>query len=266
MNPRGLTVLLLGLSSCAPTVGATSDATSGGGGASTGSGSATGGGGAAGHWTQCSSPEGFAVCNGPHDCPDTPQSGPTTGCHCATAGKELALCLNEALDQPPFGFGATYVCPDGAIRVNVDPDAPTAYFCLSFDIGILFAKNGAADRVRYADWGLWTGAAIPEPTTCPTINNVNICGGHCGGCVAGDFCTGRSPLHPYGVCLPQHGLPSCKRQGLACTKAGTGCFLYGVESGAQAVADDNGYCLPIDQCQAMAASLPGGGTCMPAKN
>ena len=59
---------------------------------------------------------------------------------------------------------------------------------------------------------------------------------------------------------------SCTRQGLPCKKAGTGCFLYAVEPSAQPLADGNGYCLPIDQCQAMATSWPGGGTCTPAKN
>src|SRR5271169_5521771 len=98
MRSRAAMVLLLALAGCAPNVSATSDSTSGTPGASSSSGSAGGGGsgGGVGSWTQCSSPEDYAVCQGPHQCVDTPQTGPDTGCHCGTTGDELSLCMNDA--------------------------------------------------------------------------------------------------------------------------------------------------------------------------
>ena len=144
-----------------------------------------------GHWTKCSSPEGYAVCHGPNGCPDTRQTQPGTGCNCSTSGNGLSLCINDAVSTGPLDYGdGSYLCEDGGVLVNTDSNFPTSYFCLPFDVGVLFAKNGGAKfRVRYADWHAWTGDALPEPTSCATIKSVPICGGHCGGCGVGDVCT-----------------------------------------------------------------------------
>lgn len=132
-----------------------------------------------------------------------------------------------------------------------------------FNAGIIVAKHGQTDRLGYADRGVWTGASLPEPKTCPSIADVPTCGGYCGGCPVGQVCTGRSPLHPYGICIPQDA-GVCSRvtgiNGSTCS-ASEGCFIFKVEAEHQMVADATGFCVPYQECQALAASLPGGGFC-----
>jgi hypothetical protein len=128
---------------------------------------------------------------------------------------------------------------------------------MPFNLGVLFVNAGEADRVRYADLGLFTGDPLPIPEACPRLG-IPICGGACGGCPGEDLCTGRSPLHPYGICVPP-----VSGQCSPMSNCGTGkaCFTYLVEPAAQAIADDWGYCLPTDLCEAIASQLPGGGAC-----
>jgi hypothetical protein len=126
---------------------------------------------------------------------------------------------------------------------------------------VLIAQQGGAAQLRYADWGLWTGDPLPEPDVCPTLPGVSICGGNCGGCPAGQHCTGRSPLHPYGVCFPDE-LTSCAKDTDPCD-GDKACFFFTVEAEAMEVSYDHGYCLPLETCLATAENLPGGGECIP---
>jgi hypothetical protein len=131
--------------------------------------------------------------------------------------------------------------------------------CAPFDLGVLYAKAGYAERVRYADWGLFTGEPLPEPTSCPSVEGVLLCGGNCGGCPPETTCTGRSPLHPYGICAPADDCSPPEGQWCG---PGLGCFIWTVEPEAQALADRLGYCYPLATCEKMAAGVPGGGKCV----
>lgn len=158
-------------------------------------------------------------------------------------------------------------CPQSLINAVIPPDgtillsdegtfSPTAALdVVPFNAGVIIAKHGQVDRLGYADYGVWTGAPLPEPKTCPSIPDVPTCGGYCGGCPVGQICTGRSPLHPYGICVAVSDAtcPTCS--------ADKGCFTFKVEPAHQAVADTVGFCLPLKECQALAANLPGGGFC-----
>lgn len=153
-------------------------------------------------------------------------------------------------------------CADGEILAEFT--SSLAYFlCVDPEVGQLMANAGYPERVRYADWGLWTGAPLPEPGTCPTVDGFTICGGTCGGCPEGRVCTGRSPLHPYGICVtaPLSGNATYCGDDKNHCDPGQSCFRFTVEPDAQALADLHGWCFGPDECNAIAAGLPGGGTC-----
>jgi hypothetical protein len=180
----------------------------------------------------------------------------------------LAVCDNDVEDQyyddTDFVLIDCGHCVDGSVCINMGLEGP-ADACAPYELGVLFAANGGADRMAYAHASLWTGEPLPEPTDCPAIADVPICGGKCGECPAGQLCTGRSPLHPYGLCVPRP--PEDASEWKFCGSASdcgaeTGCFRWKVQPEAQAVANKRGYCLPLATCQAAAASLPGGGTCV----
>ncbi len=219
-------------------------------GAQTGS-SITGGFGGAGggsQWTNCTSPDGFAICGGPAHCG---VGGICLGCSDEKMAEkgEVTACFTQAWANQQ-NYISCYLCDDGNLCPRYSYKG--GYNCGPFSMGVLFAKAGAADRVRYADFGLWTGKPIPEPDSCPKLG-IALCGGKCGGCPTGKICTGRSPLHPYSVCIPDYVKPC-----IGWCNSGYSCFSYLVEPESQAVADENGYCLEINECQALAAKLPGG--------
>ena len=246
---RGITVLIALLSSaCGGTLN-NSDGGSDSGTADT----ATDGG-----WTQCSAPEGYAVCGGTSQC-----SPAACYCEFTEAPDQLGVCIGDGYPAPLSGIG----CDPGfdeRVCIHVTPggwtDAP-------FDIGVLFANNGDASRVRYADLSLWTGELLPSATTCPDLGNVRSCGGSCGACPNGEPCVGRSPLHPVGICNPdKHGCSIAPivdgGAPIPCADYATqSCFTYVVQSEAQPVADTAGICLPKADCNALAQALPGGGKC-----
>jgi hypothetical protein len=146
------------------------------------------------------------------------------------------------------------------------PTLALGYLCYPYSLAVLHARyfGDPASRIRYADYGKWTGAPLPAPASCPSFAEFQICGGNCGGCQAGEICTGRSPLHPHGICMSAKGTEECARGGTgnrAC-KTGTACLLFKVEPEAQAMADEHGHCFSTTACQALADKLPGGGTCL----
>jgi hypothetical protein len=173
----------------------------------------------------------------------------------------VSICTN----LPTIQYGTSTPCPDGTIYVAMQPGSATAFLCSPFDLGVLFAKNDATNRVRYADMGSWTGEALPLPATCPTVEGVEICGGNCGGCSsAGDVCTGRSPLHPFGFCTAREpsycdaGVPHCDPD-----DGTNGCMTFTVDPAAQPEANRYGLCVSLALCQSLAAGLPGGASCTP---
>jgi len=151
---------------------------------------------------------------------------------------------------------ATKVCLD-YYQAGV---SPALDLCQPWSAGVLFAQNGAADRVHYSDFASWTGADVPRLPCPATTGGAVLCGGSCGECPSSETCTGRSPLHPFGWCTTRP-LSQCSPGKLKCSYSNYACFTYAVQSGAQAYADSNGYCLPPALCDALAAQLPGGATC-----
>lgn len=260
---------------------------SGAGGASSSGGISTtsGGGGAGGQASivappVCLSPSGFEVCNGPNLCPDHATSCGVCGATTYDDPQAISWCDNDAWEawlDAKVASGHEYEwlcggCADGDVCVG-DAENALALSCVPFEVGALFAQNGAALRVRYADSSKWTGDPLPEPGDCPAIQGAQLCGGKCGGCPTGYACTGRSPLHPYGMCFPlrDFGIPplghsadmspdEC-RIGAPCTNTNNACFVWKVQPELQA--DAFGACLPPANCQAAAASIPGGAICVP---
>lgn len=214
-------------------------------------------------WTDCRSPDGWQVCYGTHACAATGCAAPyfcmANFAHPQNA--ELTACFNSAWSTT--NGSCEDACGDGQLCVR--PDVAVAqWLCAGENLGKLFDINGGRDRVRYADWGLYDGTDIPLPQTCPSLG-LPLCGGPCPPCAAKQLCTGRSPLHPYSMCVPQNsklmGVPEfCSKAQPACPN-GMSCFVFKVEPAAQALADGGGYCVPSAQCQAAASALPGGGFC-----
>lgn len=244
--------LLLGFVACggspAPTDGGTGDA----------------GRDAPGVWTSCASPSGYAVCGGPNRCaPDTPEC--MKACtHMPYSASEtplpVALCWNDLFASWRSSEDMTEPCGDGNVRI-VPYAGFNGWWCVPFEVGELMVRSGAMDRVSYADGSTFTGAPIPSNAVCPLPGAAKYCGAGCGGCGPNEHCWGLSPIHPVGICL-RAGTPGFYK---ACSStvqdlcAGGPCFVFRVQSEAQPVADQLGWCLEASICEEVASRL--GGTC-----
>jgi hypothetical protein len=157
----------------------------------------------------CVSDDGVRICGYAAGCYE-----PGPPCDCNTSGPDdtvpdISVCRREPLSRgggAPCGYCRDGdVCLSGAHPVSVSRIA----FCVSESLGRLYWMHGAGDRVTYADSTPYTGEPVPRPTQCPPpIGNVVLCGGYCGGCGGGDqigsrvsYCSGRSPTHPWGICV-----------------------------------------------------------------
>ncbi len=210
-------------------------------------------------WTQCESPDNQRVCAGPNACP---QGGACIGCLLGTSPQPgtLGYCASDSNNLEQCAYAE-----DGLVCVQTDPYptvADSSWWGAPYNLAVLFANNGATERARYADYGLWTGEALPTPLTCPTLTHAQICGGNCGACNANEVCHGRSPLHPYGFCVPLTISDVCNMfTGKLCTDVSNKCFAYSVQPEAQQLATSSSICLPADMCNDLAANLPGGAMC-----
>ncbi len=256
-----LAMSLLGTAACGADVERSGGAGGSGGVPGLGSGGAGVGGGAGnGVPDACLTPEGYQICGGPVPCPSSPPACELcVDLDLAEAG-EVTLCINQAF-ATEVDSRICYYCTDGSLCV--DNHGAGRFTCVPYSLGALFAEHGAGDRVRYADKGLWTGDPIPSPDTCPSFDHFEVCGGNCGGCPGTHLCTGRSPLHPFGICVPtaSNGIAEWCDVDTPCP-AGDGCFVFTVEPDAQALADQLALCVPIAACAEMASKLPGGGKCV----
>jgi hypothetical protein len=209
-------------------------------------------------WSQCGSPDGIRVCQGPAHCPTEYAPGKTCGCESARAdgadASSVSFCFAPTNPVENLSFPAT----DGDILFDVF--ANERFFSARYNLGVLFAQNGGASRVRYADMGLWTGAPLPVGT-CPILDGVTVCGGDCGGCPEGTICTGRSPRHPSGFCAPPIGHCDLTQPAYCPSGSGNACFTFTVEPEAQLLANRHGLCLPAQLCSDLSTKLPGGGAC-----
>lgn len=253
----------LSLGGCGGEVDGNASGGSGGLGGAGGSGGAAGSGGDAGGtggtggsgWTECSTPD-YEFCGVP-ECPVRP------GCSLCTTTKGLGLYGTCAESLLPDEVG--YKAADGRLFISESASIVSPFLVREapFTAGVFLASHDQAARVAYADRGVWTGEPLPMPETCAPIAGIEICGGFCGGCAVGHICTGRSPRHPYGLCVPiKAGICSLdpKINGDPC-ESNERCFVFEVEPAHQPMADARGFCLVKEVCQAAAANLPGGGRC-----
>jgi hypothetical protein len=230
-------------------------------------------------WTACTSPSGARICGGPSACPDT--SPTDEACRCEDPSSPpptpdaLRLCVPthtsaQFVSSPDLNCGR---CPDGLICASLWVPSITADFCVSYDYGVLYAGAGATapNVVRYADESKFTSTPLPIHESCPSVSGVQLCGPGCGTCPPDrPLCSGRSPTHPYSWCIvdprlngadPFAGVDTRNGyKGVACAK-GSSCFVYATEPETQEYAKASAICLPTPECQAVAANLPGGGTC-----
>lgn len=171
------------------------------------------------------------------------------------------------------GPGAFYCpeCVDGYLCAFYDERRVSLGFdfmgCWGPELGVLLSMNGHSDWVRYADRSTYTGEGLPEPSTCPQIAGLPLCGGPCGKCADGYVCMGRSPFHPYSLCVPSWGQPNqqdvCTRGKVCSASKPRKCLTFKVDGAAQAIADANSLCIDAAACDAAAQSYPGGAFCGP---
>jgi hypothetical protein len=207
----------------------------------------------------CGSPSGYVLCGGPNAC--FLEGGPP--CDLCTLDQirmfdspyDLGLCDNKA---SPSAVNVE-TCDDDC--VYIETFQPTFWSAFPLEVGVLFAANGAEDRVRYADLSFYTGQPLPEIASCTAPGSFTVCGGTCPPCAADRICTGRSPLHPLGLCVLKN--QDCQPEKNFACPAGDGCFVFSVQADAQALANEYGECMPLAECQAAAKSYQGGGVCHP---
>lgn len=205
--------------------------------------------------TQCRSANGHEVCDFPL-CPD--RGSGVCGCFRTTRDGGGGYCQKQG-PNVPLVFCAS--AKDGEACLVDDTDVRIVR-ALDWELATLFAQNGATERLRYADFGRWTGEPLPEPTSCPDLGGLKACAGVCGSCPVDMFCHGRSPRHPTGFCVPNDYV-WCGPSSMSCG-AGASCFTFGIEPAggdAGTLGDEGGICFPTDQCRALAERLPGGGLC-----
>lgn len=234
----------------------------------------------------CSGSDGIklcgSACGGINDCP-------VPGV-CALPKTILAVCIDSQEGRtygPCAGGNSTVFAKDGTLCVPgqiSNPDAaPSGQFAMDYldsaDIGyaIMYAKNGYGSFCHYADRATYDGTPVPDaPASCPTSTGFQLCGGACGDCPSGEYCTGRSPLHPYSLCFTDYS-KAFEPQTDACVRdapnAGgcmgnaqnppSACLTFKVSAADQPFADQNGICTEKSICLAAAAGYPGGAYCTP---
>jgi hypothetical protein len=226
-------------------------------------GSTTGDGGGDAGWTPCSSPDGYMVCGGANNC------NANTACaqYCASTGTELEPCGNYTVGTSSSYECDNAPCPDGALCLLIDGTAPTdvplAGQCVADEIGQLFHLNGADSRLLYMDYSFYDGSPLPSPTACPNVTGLTLCGGACGNTCPSDAihtCVGRSPKHPYSLCLATNGggFGCTTSDQSACKTYGTnnglsvGCLFFTDASASQPNGDAHGICIDQPTCNAAA--------------
>jgi hypothetical protein len=168
-------------------------------------------------------------------------------------------------------------CADGEVCVQRTPEQ---LVCVSPGVCEALWDLGARDVCRYADKSGYDHTPLPTPEgPCPggDASRSMICGGACGDC-GQDFlrCTGRSPLHPFGVCARSNALSgfdpaevkSCSlddqghaTQGCKPLKFDAYCLVYDVPEADRTAARRWGVCIETMICTSIAQVLPGGARC-----
>lgn len=229
-------------------------------------------------WTDCSAPSGAKVCGGPKACsPECKQCFSKYGTFPNPDPDVVNVCLDVGMTSGVNGK-CEAVCSDGGLCIaDGYLDDFAAGGCWNEDMAVLFARNGAARRVRYADFSAYTGDPLPRPQTCPSIPGLPLCSGDdyqakngaCPSCVGSKYrCAGRSPAHPYSLCV--NWMPGGDVLAVGCTRSvpdcnvGHACFIMRTaDAASQSIADRHGLCIDESACRAAAESYPGGAFCLP---
>jgi hypothetical protein len=199
-----------------------------------------------------------------HTCGRTCASG--FGCLPFSAGDrstltDFGVCVE---DLPRVGTSPApcSVCRDGELCANATSVAGNLV-CVPAALCDRLTAEGSGAGCWYSDKSVWaSAAAIPAPP-CPSNGKLlGMCGGACGSCSDGLACTGRSPLHPFGVCAAQTsargGANRCG--GTRRCGADEACLSFRVDAN-QAAADSFGLCVPRARCVQLRDALPGGMYC-----
>jgi len=232
--------------------------------------------------TPCSAGEAM-LCGG--NCGDTcPRTPEGTGCQelADDDGGHLAIC--DTIDggiEWALKIGCAE-CSDGHVCVattsELYPLETSADFgsmvCTDVRFAEMYALNGHADLARYPDRSAYTADPLPTPGDCPSVSGITLCGGACGECPSGYVCVGRSPLHPYSLCVNDwrsHNPPGvAPAQCIRSDDAGATCYdgndtfrclTFKVDDASQPVADQYSLCVDKALCFAAAAGYPGGAFC-----
>lgn len=218
-------------------------------------------------YTRCASPHGAKLCGGPAGC-----ECPLQYCGADAAygpSSEVRVCGLGGPNGDDWSFLECRACVDGNLCFRTDARwASTTLECGSPEFGVLLDMYGHRDWVRYADNSTYTGEPLPEPASCPAIPGLQLCGGACGSCPTGYVCVGRSPRHPYSLCVNKGGIPNrpsrCTR-GQPClgVQGELRCLTYKVDDAAQHFADELSVCVDTAVCAAAASAYPGGAFCGP---
>jgi hypothetical protein len=124
--------------------------------------------------------------------------------------------------------------------------------CVAEDDARVAWLNGLGPVFTYADGTPYDGRPIPDSETCPPPDgDLELCGGHCGGCSRpGFYCTGRSPTHPLGICYNGRDSERCEAMpgGRYLSIVAPGTYMPGAMT-----------C--VRDCERLAATVPGGAKC-----
>jgi hypothetical protein len=219
----------------------------------------------------CTAPDGVRLCG--HGCawlaaPECAGLGCVEAVDRNTGAKTgEGVCMSDMPDQ---GKEPCWDCPDGDTCLELQGQG---LVCVPEAVCRALWNTGVRDVCRDADKHAYDGRAIPTWTkSCPSpytplSHYYLMCSGSCGGCTPGASCSGRSPDHPLGVCVPENG-----QDGSPCTvQPGVGhdcgalglddCAVYNVPQADESAALEYGFCSTDADCKDLAKLLPGGITC-----
>jgi len=122
-----------------------------------------------------------------------------------------------------------------------------------------------AKWVTFSDFSPFSLDPIPAPESCADeITTWPTCAPGCSACPGGEVCSGRSPLHPVGLCFPdaKDKAPTNCGKNQQCSK-GDFCFVWATSKPFYGEkAELEGVCLAEQSCLQVAKYLPGGGACL----
>lgn len=211
----------------------------------------------------CVSEEGFQICGYAAGCFI---DGP--GCRCVSC---LGLDPNKPSDVGICGGLCAFFqpipahcgnCRDGQVCLSpLEPFDALGSYCVSESLAHLYWIHGVGNRVAYADFTPYTGEPLPLPSTCPGLSGeLTLCGPNCP-CGSSDadlrYCSGRSPTHPWGICIIYNGINCTSAADCALNQA---CLRLTAPDLTPPV-NVPAVCVNQPDCAQLAASVPGGAQC-----